>query len=188
MATDGEGRDWPAALLERFGRGLQPSAVLVPLIERTAGLSVLLTERAADLTHHPGQISFPGGRMEAGDADLCATALRETREEVGIAPEQVTIAGYLASMPTITGYAVTPIVGLVSPDIELRLDPVEVAHAFEVPLEFLMHADNQHHSTRVFEGIELPLVEFRYGPQRIWGATAAMIVSLQKILIRNNLL
>lgn len=181
-----EGRDWPAELLEKFGRDLLPAAVLMPLIDRDDGLSVLLTERARDLKHHPGQISFPGGRMERRDTDLRMTALRETREEVGILPEQVTVAGYLASMPTVTGYAVTPIVGIVSPDIELRLDRTEVAQAFEVPFEFLMDDANQTHTTRRFEGIDMPLVEFRYGPRRIWGATAAMIASLQKILRKNK--
>ncbi|HZW58748.1 MAG TPA: CoA pyrophosphatase [Woeseiaceae bacterium] len=186
VVAGSSGRDWPAALVERFGNRLQPSAVLIPVIERRRELSVLLTERAAQLTHHPGQISFPGGRMEAGDADLSMTALRETEEEVGIRPDQVDIAGYLACMPTVTGYAVTPIVGLVSPDISLRLDPFEVAQAFEVPLDFLMQPHNQQHSVRRFEGIEMPLVEFRYGPRRIWGATAAMIVSLQTMLLKNN--
>jgi 8-oxo-dGTP pyrophosphatase MutT (NUDIX family) len=175
-------------LLDHFGHQLRPSAVLIPLIERHDELSVLLTERATNLKHHPGQVSFPGGRMEAGDADLRTTALRETEEEVGIPPDMVEVAGYLAPMPTISGYAVTPIVGLVRPDIRLRLDPLEVAQAFEVPLGFLMRDDNQQSLTRHFEGIEIPLIEFRYGPRRIWGATAAMIVSLQKILMKNKYL
>lgn len=174
--------DWRRQLVEKAGSELRAAAVLVPIVERRTGLSVLLTERAAELRHHPGQISFPGGRMEPGDADLRYTALRETEEEVGILAHQVDIAGYLDVLPTITGYAVTPVVGLVVPDITLRIDAAEVAQVFEVPLEFLMDESNQQHSVRRFQGIDLPLVEYRYGPHRIWGATAAMLTILKDII------
>ncbi|MEX0709263.1 MAG: CoA pyrophosphatase [Woeseia sp.] len=174
--------DWRRQLVEKAGSGLRAAAILMPIIERSSGLSVLLTERAAELRHHPGQISFPGGRMESGDADLRHTALRETEEEVGILAHQVDIAGYLDVLPTITGYAVTPVVGLVVPDITLRIDVSEVAQVFEVPLEFLMDESNQQHSVRRFQGIDLPLVEYRYGPHRIWGATAAMLTILKDII------
>lgn len=157
--------------------------MLVPIIERRAGLTVLLTERAAHLKHHAGQISFPGGRMEPGDRDLLDTALRETAEEVGIAPAAVDVAGYLKPLPTVTGYAVTPIVGLVDAAVSLTLDAREVADAFEVPLEFLLDADNQQRSVRRFRGVDIPVIAFDYGPRRIWGATAAMIVTLQKKLL-----
>ena len=106
--------NWPRSMRDQLSGTLKPAGVLVPLIERrTDGVTVLLTERSAELKHHAGQVSFPGGRMETGDADIAATALRETHEEVGIARECVAVIGYLDTMPTITGYAVTPVVGLV---------------------------------------------------------------------------
>lgn len=181
----GDGRDWPQALLDSFTQPLLPSAVLVPIVERSEGMTVLLTERAANLKHHPGQISFPGGRMEAGDQDLVATALRETREEVGIHPELIGVAGFLSVLPTVTGYAVTPVVGFVDPAMELQLDEREVAAAFEVPLEFLLDSSNQEHSSRNYRGVEIPVVAFEFASRRIWGATAAMIIELQKILLIN---
>ena len=178
MDLAADGRAWPQAIVDSFARPLLPSAVLVPLVERGSGLTVLLTERAEHLTHHPGQISFPGGRMEEGDRDLVHTALRETEEEVGIGPEAIEIAGFLSPLPTVTGYAVTPVVGLVDARVELTLDRREVADAFEVPLGFLLDPANRQHSVRRFEGVDLPVISYHYGPRRIWGATAAMIVAL----------
>lgn len=175
-----DGRDWPRELLAQFDAPLTPSAVLVPIVARPGGLTVLLTERSAHLAHHPGQISFPGGRVEPGDRDLVHTALRETREEVGIPPDAVDVAGYLSPMPTVTGYAVTPVVGIVADSIELTLDPREVAAAFEVPLEFLLDKANRQHATRQYRGVDIPVISFHYAERRIWGATAAMIVSLEK--------
>lgn len=178
-----DGRDWPRELLEHLDRPLMPSAVLVPLIARSSGLTVLLTERAANLTHHPGQISFPGGRVEANDRDLVHTALRETWEEVGIGPEAVEIAGYLSPLPTVTGYAVTPVVGLIDEPGELVLDRREVAAAFEVPLEFLLDKANREYATREYRGIDIPVIAYQFERYRIWGATAAMIVSLERKLL-----
>jgi len=174
---------WPAELQRKLISNLTPAGVLIPLIERDQGLSVLLTERAADLKHHAGQISFPGGRMEHSDADIRATALRETREEVGIEAHQVEVAGYLDPAPTVTGYAVTPVVGLVDAKISLSLDRKEVAEAFEVPLSFLMESRNQRLSSRDFEGVRVPVVEFRYRQWRIWGATASILLSLREEII-----
>ncbi len=173
------GRDWPREVLDSLGQPLRPSAVLIPIIERRDGLTVLLTERAADLTHHAGQISFPGGGMEPGDSDLTATALRETHEEIGIRPTAVEVTGYLDPLPTISGYAVTPVVGLVDAGIRIRLDTREVAAAFEVPLEFLLDSGNQQHDVREVRGVEIPIITYQYQSWRIWGATAAMIVDLQ---------
>jgi 8-oxo-dGTP pyrophosphatase MutT (NUDIX family) len=176
-------RDWPAGFRARLGAALTPAGVLVPIIERPGALSVLLTRRADHLKHHAGQVSFPGGRMEPGDADIVATALRETHEEVGIRPWQIEVAGCLAPMPTITGYAVTPVVGLVAVDVELALDRAEVELAFEVPLAFLLDPANEVRSVREIDGIAVPLVEFHHGGERIWGATASMIVSLRQYLV-----
>jgi len=121
--------------------------------------------------------------MESADADITETALRETHEEVGIRPEQVDIAGYLHPMLTVTGYAVTPIVGLISPSISLTLDHSEVEHAFEVPLSFLLDESNQQLSEREVHGVAVPIVEFNYASMRIWGATANMLVALRQLLL-----
>ena len=173
----------PARTVERLLPGLRPAGVLIPLIERGSSLSVLLPERSADLKHHAGQVSFPGGGMEAGDADIAATALRETHEEVGIRPEQIDVAGYLQPTPTVTGYAVTPVIGFVKHDYSLRIDRTEVESAFEVPLEFLMDETNEEHSEREFEGMTVSVVTFHYDGYRIWGATAGMLLTLRSKII-----
>jgi len=176
---------WPAPLQRKLTSNLKPAGVLIPIIERADQLSVLLTRRAANLKHHASQISFPGGRMEPGDADIEATALRETEEEVGIAPRQVEIAGYLEPSATVTGYAVTAVVGLLQSDFELIIDRSEVEAVFEVPLSFLMERGNQEHSERKFEGVMVPIVEFNYQQWRIWGATASILMVLRNKLIKD---
>jgi 8-oxo-dGTP pyrophosphatase MutT (NUDIX family) len=173
---------WPAPMREQLTATLKPAGVLIPVMQRTATLSVLLTQRSADLKHHAGQVSFPGGRMEEQDDDVCFAALRETREEVGIEPHHVSVIGYLGAMPTITGYAVTPVVGLVSDAAELVIDRTEVEYAFEVPLDFLLDERNDQWVEREFHGRLFPMVEFHYEDQRIWGATAQMILTFRKIL------
>ncbi len=175
-------RRLPVPLLTRLTGALTPAAVLIPIVERHDSLDVLLTVRSPGLRDHAGQISFPGGRVEPGDPDLTATALREAEEEVGIRPAEVDVAGYLQPMPTVTGYAVTPVVGLVHRDFELRIDPTEVAEAFEVPLAFLLDPANEVHSERDVSGVAVPVITFEYGRFRIWGATATMVVALRKIL------
>jgi 8-oxo-dGTP pyrophosphatase MutT (NUDIX family) len=174
---------WPHAMRQRLAGTLTPAAVLVPVLERPDGLSVLLTQRAKGLTNHAGQVSFPGGRMEAHDADVRAAALRETHEEVGIAPQLVDVIGYLRSMPTITGFAVTPVIGLIRDAVDLVVDRTEVDYAFEVPLDFLLDEANDRLCDRVYEGREFKLVEFHYKGERIWGATAYMLLAFRKYLI-----
>ncbi len=176
-------RDWPTGLRQRLTANLKPAGVLIPIIDRPEGLSVLLTRRAAELKHHAGQVSFPGGRMEPTDRDIQHTALRETHEEVGIHPEKVQVLGYLPPMPTITGFAVTPIVGLLESDVTVTIDVAEVERAFEVPLGFLLNPVNQQMSEREFEGVKIPLAEFHFGGERIWGATASMVIALRQYLI-----
>lgn len=176
--------DWPAELQKRLTDDLRLASVLIPIMRRADQLTVLLTLRAADLRHHPGQISFPGGRMEEGDADLRVTALRETAEEVGIGPEQVSVIGYLDAVPTITGYAVTPVVGLVETSVELVIDPVEVEYAFEVPLEFLLDERSVQYGEREFEGRMVPMVEFHFEERRIWGITAHILQVFRKYLLK----
>ena len=175
---------WPAFVRERILQTLRPAGVLIPVMERDDGLFVLLTQRSAELKHHAGQISFPGGRMEEYDQDIVHTALRETHEEVGIPPEVITVVGYLPPMPTITGYAVTPVVGLVAEDIPLRIDRTEVEYAFEVPLAFLLDSRNERALEREYQGRRVPTVEFHFEGEQIWGATAHILVELRKRLIK----
>lgn len=184
MSRDSDPYGWPKVLLERFPATLSPAAVLMPLIERQTGVTLLLTRRSAQLRHHAGQVSFPGGSREPGDANLRETAVRETWEEVGIAPQQVRVTASLPAMRTVTGFSVTPVVGVVTQPVELRLDPREVDDAFEVPLEYFLEPQNERWTQREIHGVSVPVVEFGYGGQRIWGATAAMIVALGKRLSR----
>ena len=176
-------RGWPKTMQGLLQQEMVAAGVLIPIVERNSHLSVLFTERSPDLKHHAGQISFPGGRMEPEDADVRQTALRETQEEVGIFPAQVEVIGYLETMPTITGYVVTPVVGLIESEFCLVLDPMEVAGVFEVPLDFLLDETNQRHSTREFQGVRIPILEFQYESYRIWGATASMLLSLRKLVL-----
>ncbi len=159
-----------------------PAAVLVPLVNRPEGLSVLLTLRSADLPDHAGQISFPGGRVEPEDASLAAAALREADEEVGLPPERVAVLGQLSPYETVTGYRVTPVVGWVEPPFALKPDPVEVADVFEVPLPFLLDPANQHRHFRMLGPQRRDYWAIPYGERYIWGATAAMLLILERTL------
>ena len=179
---------WPRGMRDKLASSLKPAGVLIPVIEReNAELTLLLTQRAAELKHHAGQVSFPGGRMEAHDADIEVTALRETHEEVGIGQHEVTVIGYLEPLPTITGYAVTPVVGLVDSAAELSLDQTEVEFVFEVPLQFLLDPQNKKMVERDVDGRVATLAEFHYDGQRIWGATAFIILQFIKIIKNSNL-
>jgi 8-oxo-dGTP pyrophosphatase MutT (NUDIX family) len=160
-----------------------PAAVLVPLVEHADGFTILFTQRNADLKHHAGQISFPGGRMEPDDASVEAAALREATEEIGLDPACVDILGRLESYLTITGYEVTPVVGAVAPPLELKLDPAEVTDVFEVPLSFFMDAANHHRVTRDYNGITRAYYAMPFGERYIWGATAGMLLNLYEVLI-----
>lgn len=174
--------DLPQMIRRLRIRRLVPAAVLVPIIDRPAGLSLLLTRRADDLKHHPGQISFPGGRLEAGDTGPAGAALRETREEVGLPERHVEIIGYLDNYLTITGYAVTPVVAFVRPGFELQLDTTEVAEAFEVPLTHVLDRERVVRRHSRFLGVRLPYFEIPYRGYNIWGATAGMLISLRQRL------
>lgn len=179
---------WPQGMRDQLASALKPAGVLIPVIEgEDSELSLLLTQRAAELKHHGGQVSFPGGRMEEHDADIEVTALRETHEEVGIDHHDVTVIGYLEPMPTITGYAVTPVVGLVNSAAQLSLDRTEVEYVFEVPLPFLLDPRNKKMVERDLHGRVATLAEFHYDGQRIWGATAFIILQFIKIIKNNKL-
>lgn len=196
----------PAGLRERFAQPLdwaqepeearwfdpprdpRVAAVLVPIVAREGGLTMLLTQRADHLTDHPGQISFPGGRREPTDADATATALREAHEEIALERERVEVLGVLPDYLTGTGYRVTPVVAIVHPPFTVTADTLEVAEIFEVPLAFLMAPER--HEVRVFrwEGGERRFFAMPYPNRRddghyfIWGATAGMLRNLYRFL------
>ncbi|HEV7478471.1 MAG TPA: CoA pyrophosphatase [Burkholderiales bacterium] len=173
---DGTGRDAAATV----------AAVLVPIIAHPAGLTVLFTQRTAHLKAHSGQVSFPGGRAEPGDASAEETALRESEEEIGLPRERVEVLARLPEYFTRTGFRVTPVIGLIEPPLELRPDPGEVEAVFEVPLAFLLDARNHQRQTREFQGRSVGYYAMPYrtneGDRTIWGATAGMVVNLSRAL------
>jgi 8-oxo-dGTP pyrophosphatase MutT (NUDIX family) len=160
----------------------QQAAVLLPVIERTGGPSLLLTERSPELRHHPGQVSFPGGRIEPTDASPTDAALREAHEEVGLEPAAVDVLGTLGRFVTGTGFAVTPVVGLVTGPFDPRPDPAEVSDVFEVPLEFLAALKNRRTDERERFATRFLMYEYDYRGKRIWGATATIIVAFLDLL------
>jgi 8-oxo-dGTP pyrophosphatase MutT (NUDIX family) len=172
-------------------RRLTHASVLVPLVQRSEGLTVLLTQRTDHLTDHPGQVSFPGGRAEPEDADAVATALREAEEEIGLSPVHVDVIGQLPTYTTGTGFVVTPVVGSVFPEFSLCIDPFEVAEVFEVPLGFLMNPANHRWHVIELAGVKREFLSMPWvgidalgQPRRyfVWGATAAMLRNLYRFL------
>jgi 8-oxo-dGTP pyrophosphatase MutT (NUDIX family) len=161
---------------------LRPAAVLVPLVDRPDGMSVLLTQRTAHLSAHAGQIAFPGGRVEPGDQDAVATALRETEEEIGLPRAHVSLVGRLDTYVTGTGFEITPIVGIVAAPFLLTIDPFEVADVFEVPLSFVLDRRNHRRTERDFEQRRRVFFAIPYQGRNIWGATAGMLVNLAEVL------
>jgi 8-oxo-dGTP pyrophosphatase MutT (NUDIX family) len=162
---------------------LTPASVLVPIIAHREWLTVLFTRRTAHLRAHSGQVSFPGGRVEPQDASPAQTALRETREEIGIAADQIELIGTLREYHTRTGYRITPVVGVIAPPFTLRADTQEVDTVFEVPLSFLLDPRNHQRHTRAFQGRMISYYAMPYREHYIWGATAAMLVNLYRQLI-----
>jgi len=160
----------------------RPAAVLVPLVRREPGITVLLTQRTEDMPSHAGQIAFPGGRKQAEDADARATALRETEEEVGISRKFVEVVGQVDPYRTGTGYEITPVVGIVTPGFTIHADPREVADVFEVPLSHFLDEKNHRIDSRIFQGRERRYYAMPYGDRYIWGATAGMLKNLHFVL------
>jgi 8-oxo-dGTP pyrophosphatase MutT (NUDIX family) len=157
------------------------AAVLIPVIAHRE-LTVLFTQRTTELKSHAGQVSFPGGRAEPEDASAEFTALREAGEEIGLATDRVEILARLPDYRTRTGFRVTPVIGLVTPPLELAPDPREVAEVFEVPLAFLLDPRNRQRRTRDFQGLTVGYYVFEYQDRVIWGATAGMLVNLYRML------
>jgi 8-oxo-dGTP pyrophosphatase MutT (NUDIX family) len=158
------------------------AAVLIPVVAHAQGLSVLFTQRTPHLRSHSGQVAFPGGRAEPGDASAEFTALREAEEEIGLRPESVELLARLPDYRTRTGFVVTPVIGLLAPPLVLAPDPNEVAEIFEVPLAFLVDERNRQRRTREFQGQTVGYYVFEYQDRIIWGATAGMLVNLNTML------
>lgn len=165
---------------------LRPAAVLVPIMDLPGGTSILLTRRAETLRHHKGQISFPGGGRDRDDADLAAAALREAQEEVGLDPATVTVIGYLDDYPVLTGFRITPVVGMVRQSFTPVIDPNEVAETFELPLEVLLADDAFERKTMLRGGVTLPFMELNHAGYRIWGATAGILWNLRQKLLGSD--
>lgn len=161
--------------------GITPAAVLVPVVDRPEP-TVILTLRPETMRKHPGQVSFPGGRIDPGDDGPVAAALREAEEEIGLPPAAVEVIGAGDLYRTVTGFEVTPVVGIVPPDLELRPHPGEVAALFEAPLAYLLDPARQRVRSAMWRGRERCYYEIEWEGRRIWGATAAMIVNLSRLL------
>lgn len=163
-----------------FPNPLVPAAVLVGLMPREAGWEVLLTRRTDQLRDHPGQISFPGGRLETQDEGPLAAALREAREEVGIEREFIDVVGYLPPHAVITGFAVSPVVAILRPGFALQADPSEVAEIFGVPLDYLLDPSHFIAGERTVRGVSLPVYTCQFRSHLIWGATAQILHTLRE--------
>jgi 8-oxo-dGTP pyrophosphatase MutT (NUDIX family) len=177
------GSDFSLNGLVQLPDAYKPASVLVPLVKRSSGVTVLLTQRTEDMPSHAGQVAFPGGRRHPEDIDAIATALRETEEEVGIERRFVDVIGAVDFYRTGTGYEITPVVGMVEPGFVTRADPREVADVFEVPLDhFLDERNHRIDSRKVADGRERRFYAMPYGERYIWGATAGMLKNLHYVL------
>lgn len=166
---------------EASGDGITPAAVLVAVVDRLDP-TVILTLRPETMRKHPGQVSFPGGRIDPGDDGPIAAALREAQEEIGLPPAAVEIIGIADRYLTVTGFEVTPVIGIVPPDLELTPHPGEVAALFEAPFHYILDPAHQHVRTAFWRGRERTYYEIEWEGRHIWGATAAMIVNLSRRL------
>ena len=183
VGSSEDGPDWPGANGQSNGaEALTQAAVLVPIVDRRDEPTVLFTRRTDHLKSHSGQISFPGGRMERRDPTPESTALRETREEIGLAESDIELLGRLNVRETGTGYRVVPVVGMLTPPLSLVPDENEVAEIFEAPLDFLIDPANRRFETRVRGNVERQFYAIPYGGYFIWGLTARILVNLGEVL------
>lgn len=159
-----------------------PAAVLVPIVDRDEGPTILLTQRSAQLKNHAGQISFPGGRIESSDAGPRDAALRETEEEVGLLRDYIQVAGYLDPLVVLTGFCITPVVGFVEPGFTLKLNTGEVDATFELPLVHLLDEANHLLRERVIGDMPVQVYDIPFGNHQIWGATAGILMNLYRLL------
>ncbi len=157
---------------------LRPAAVLIPIVHHEGRYAVVLTQRTEQLSSHPGQVSFPGGRCDAADESLIHTALRESEEEIGLPPAAVTVLGTLGNLLMPSGYCVTPIVGLIADDTPLSPSPGEVAHIFRVPLQLALNVSSFERVRVSTAHGERELLQMHYDGYRIWGATATILYHL----------
>jgi len=162
---------------------LKHAAVLIPVVKRSEGLTVILTERALHLRHHPGQISFPGGKYEEHDVNLINTALRETQEEIGISAQQITIVGSLKPITTNSGFLITPFLAFIEEQHTIKIDNQEVRRILEVPVDFLLNSHNFYRHTLFANKHRGAIYCIPYQNDLIWGATAQILKNLQKQLI-----
>ena len=172
----------PASLRPLLPVDPVPAAVLVAFVDRGDDPGILLTVRAAHLRKHAGQISFPGGRIEPGDADPAAAAMREAQEEIGLAPQGVTVVGQLPDQIVLTGFRITPVVALVQPEFSLLIDESEVTEVFEIPLDYIVDERNYVPVQRRLQGVEVTLNDLNYNGRVVWGATAGMLQVLHRAL------
>ncbi len=174
------------AFKTRFKGRYRSAAVLVPIIQQDQQLQLLLTQRAEHLRHHPGQISFPGGSIESVDNSLEATALRESHEEIGLEQHNVELLGRLGDYYTVSGYCVTPVVGLVKHAFSPTLDASEVSRTLTVPLNFLMSPDNFSLQEVLYDNEMRRYFSTEYQSEKIWGVTAGIIVALYEALLASH--
>lgn len=170
-------------LLQLIPPDLRPAAVLIGLLDQAGEPGILLTVRAGHLRQHAGQIAFPGGTIESTDAGPDAAALREAREEVGLAATEADVVGYLPDQIVLTGFRITPVIARIADSFTPRLDTAEVESCFVLPLSALLDTANERATTRSIGGIDVEVRDLQFGEHRIWGATAGMLFALRALAL-----